>query len=90
MSDLEQTQGLEPARPLGWARTSLTVTLRMVNGHGICHGGYLFTLADSTCALACNAPGALTVASGAKITSVASAHKGDVLLAHARERTAYP
>ena len=85
----EQTRGAEPARPLGWACTSMTVTRRMVNGHDICHGGYVFTLADSTFALACNAPGALTVASGAEITFVASAHEGDVLLAHARERTAY-
>lgn len=85
----EQTRGVETARPLGWARTSMTVTPQMVNGHGICHGGYVFTLADSTFALACNAPGQLTVASGAEITFVASAHEGDVLLAHARERTAY-
>lgn len=76
-------------RGLGWARASMTVTPRMVNGHGICHGGYVFTLADSAFALACNAPGALSVASGAEITFVTPAHEGDVLLAHARERTAY-
>ena len=55
----------------------------MVNGHDIAHGGYLFTLADSAFALACNSRGLLTVAAGADITFVASARLGDVLVAEA-------
>jgi acyl-CoA thioesterase len=67
----------------------MTVSEVMVNGHDICHGGYIFTFADSTFALACNAGGALTVAAGADITFVAAARNGDVLVADARERTTY-
>ena len=62
---------------------------RMVNGHDLAHGGYLFTLADSAFALACNSRGELTVAAGADIVFVASARLGDVLVAEARVRTAY-
>ena len=74
---------------LGSARTRMTVRAAMVNGHDICHGGFLFTLADSTFALACNAGGALTVAAACDITFVASAHLGDVLVATAVERASF-
>ena len=67
----------------------MTVSEHMVNGHDLAHGGYLFTLADSAFALACNSRGALTVAAGADIVFVASAHRGDALVAEARVRTAY-
>ncbi|SDP57410.1 acyl-CoA thioesterase [Pedococcus dokdonensis] len=67
----------------------MTVTEAMVNGHDIAHGGFIFTLADSAFALACNSRGQLTVAAGADITFVTSARRGDVLLADARVRTAY-
>ena len=67
----------------------MTVTESMVNGHDIAHGGYLFTLADSTFALVCNSRGALTVAPGADITFVASARLGDVLVAEGASRAAY-
>ena len=67
----------------------MTVGEHMVNGHDIAHGGYLFTLADSAFAIACNSRGALTVAAGADIVFVASAHLGDVLVAEAQVRTAY-
>jgi acyl-CoA thioesterase len=67
----------------------MTVTETMVNGHDIAHGGYLFTLADSTFALVCNSRGALTVAAGADITFVASARLGDVLVAEGASRAAY-
>src|SRR5690606_35430602 len=75
--------------PLGHARTRMTVTETMVNGHGIAHGGYLFTLADSTFALACNATGRPTVAAGCDITFLAPVHLGEVLEASARERVTY-
>jgi acyl-CoA thioesterase len=71
------------------ARVRMTITETMVNGHKIAHGGYLFTLADSAFALACNSRGRLTVAAGADITFVASARLGDVLVADAIQRTAY-
>jgi acyl-CoA thioesterase len=67
----------------------MTVTDAMVNGHDIAHGGFIFTLADSTFALACNSRGALTVAAGADITFVASARLGDVLVADGASRAAY-
>lgn len=74
---------------LGRARTRMRVTPAMVNGHRIAHGGYLFTFADSTFALACNATGHPTVASGGDITFVAPAALDDVLLAEARERAVW-
>lgn len=74
---------------LGRSQVRMPVTDTMVNGHAIMHGGLIFTLCDSAFALACNATGRLTVASGCDIVFVASARLGDVLLADARERTAY-
>lgn len=71
------------------AKVRMSLTEAMVNGHDIAHGGYIFTLADSAFALACNSRGRLTVASGADITFVASARLGDVLVADATQRTAY-
>lgn len=76
-------------RGLGHAATSTTVTEAMVNGHAIMHGGYIFLIADSTFALACNASGRMTVASGADINFVTSARLGDILIARASERTTY-
>lgn len=73
----------------GWSCVRMTVTAPMVNGHGICHGGYLFTLADSAFGLACNAGGRPAVAAGADVTFVAAARLGEVLIARARERTSY-
>ena len=67
----------------------MTVGEHMVNGHDVAHGGYLFTLADSTFALACNSRGTLTVAAGADIVFVTSARFGDVLVAEARVRVDY-
>lgn len=73
----------------GTAVLRMTVTRSMVNGHGIAHGGYVFLLADSAFACACNSHGPMTVAAGADITFVAPAHEGDVLVARAEERTRY-
>lgn len=74
---------------LGTATTRMPITESMVNGHGICHGGFIFALADSTFALACNAGGTPTVAATCDITYVTPARHGEVLVAHARERGAY-
>ncbi|MFJ3442278.1 hydroxyphenylacetyl-CoA thioesterase PaaI [Streptomyces sp. NPDC086081] len=73
----------------GTAVLRMTVTRSMVNGHGIAHGGYVFLLADSAFACACNSHGPMTVAAGADITFVAPAHEGDVLVARAEERARY-
>jgi acyl-CoA thioesterase len=58
----------------------------MTNGHDTCHGGIIFTLADTAFAYACNSRNLNTVASGASIDFVAPAHAGDTLLAVAEER----
>ncbi|MFD8595009.1 hydroxyphenylacetyl-CoA thioesterase PaaI [Kitasatospora sp. NPDC059646] len=73
----------------GTASATMTVTPQMVNGHGIAHGGYLFLLADTTFACACNSYGPVTVAAGADVTFVAPARVGDLLVATARERTRF-
>ena len=79
---------LTAARP-GQAVARLRVTSDRVNGHAIAHGGYVFLLADTAFACACNAAGPATVAAGADIVFVAPAREGDVLTATAAERVAY-
>jgi acyl-CoA thioesterase len=76
---------LEEIRP-GYARMQLKVRREMTNGHDTCHGGIIFTLADTAFAYACNSRNLNTVASGASIDFVAPAHAGDTLLAVAEER----
>ncbi|WP_432094067.1 hydroxyphenylacetyl-CoA thioesterase PaaI [Streptomyces sp. bgisy100] len=73
----------------GRAALRMSVTEHMANGHGTAHGGYVFLLADTAFAVACNSHGPATVAAGADITFVAPARVGDVLLATAEERTRY-
>lgn len=75
---------VEEVRP-GYARLSMTVTGNMVNGHQLCHGGLIFTLADSTFAFACNSHNKVTVANNCAITFVSAAKEGDVLTASAVE-----
>jgi len=70
----------------GWARVALTVEERHVNGHGICHGGYLFFLADAALAYACNSYGTSAVAAGADITFLRPVTLGAELVAEAVER----
>ena len=73
----------------GWARARMTVRGDMVNGHGTCHGGLIFSLADTAFACACNSWGPVTVAAGCDIVFVAPARSGDVLVAEARMRSRY-
>lgn len=70
----------------GRARVALTVEERHVNGHGICHGGYLFLLADAALAYACNSYGTSAVAAGADITFLRPVTLGAELVAEAVER----
>jgi acyl-CoA thioesterase len=72
----------------GRATLAMTVRADMLNGHAICHGGFIFTLADSTFAFACNSYNLATVASGCAIDFVAPAREGDELTAAAVERSA--
>jgi len=69
----------------GMATVRMAVTEAMLQGHGTCHGGYVFTLADSAFAFACNSHGYAAVASGCSIEYLAPARRDDVLTAEARE-----
>jgi acyl-CoA thioesterase len=70
-------------------RASLAMTIResMTNGHGICHGGFIFTLADSAFAFACNGYDRRTVAQHCAVTFLRPAQLGDRLTAECVERT---
>jgi len=71
----------------GKARIRMVVQEFMLQGHKTCHGGYLFTLADSAFAFACNTYNEATVAIGCSIDYVAPAYAGDQLTATAKERS---
>lgn len=73
----------------GTAVTRMRITESMINGHDIAHGGYVFLLADTAFACACNSFGPVTVASGGDITFVTSARLGDELVATAALRTGF-
>jgi acyl-CoA thioesterase len=73
----------------GRARVRMPVTEAMLNGHKICHGGYVFMLADTAFAVACNTYGRATVAAGADITFVRPVNAGEILVADAVERTRF-
>jgi len=70
----------------GRATVRMAVTARMLNGHGIGHGGYTFMLADSAFAFACNGYDVATVAASCDIVFVSPTRAGDVLEATAVER----
>ena len=69
----------------GSAEARMSISDTMLNGFGICHGGYVFALADTAFAFACNAYDRVTVAAGASIDFLKPVHAGDVLCADARE-----
>ncbi len=71
---------------VGQAEARVEVTPDMINGFDVCHGGYIFTLADTAFAFACNAYDELTVAGGASIDFLRPARVGDRLVAVATER----
>jgi acyl-CoA thioesterase len=76
---------LDAIRP-GYARMSMRVRDDMLNGHGTCHGGYIFMLADSAFAFACNSHNFNTVGAGCTIDYLAPGRAGDVLVADAVEQ----
>jgi acyl-CoA thioesterase len=75
---------LERVAP-GEATVTMTITSDMTNGHGNCHGGYIFSLADSAFAFACNTYDQVTVAQHCSITYINPGTVGDRLTASARE-----
>ena len=83
-----ETMGIELlACEPGRALMRMTVRALHLNGHQICHGGFIFTLADSTFAFACNSRNHNTVAAGCSIEFLRPAHEGDVLTAEGVEQT---
>jgi phenylacetic acid degradation protein PaaD len=69
----------------GRALARMAVRHDMTQGHGICHGGVVFALADTAFAYACNSRGRSAVAASAQIEFLRPAHEGDVLVARATE-----
>ena len=73
----------------GSARLEMAIRDDMLNGHDICHGGFITTLADSAFAFACNSRNQVTVAQACDIVFVTPARRGDLLVAEAQERTTF-
>ena len=73
----------------GQATARMLVRDTMLNGHNICHGGYIFLLADTAFAFACNTYGPTTVAAACDVVFLGPAHLGDDLIAEATERHRY-
>ena len=73
----------------GQATARMLVRDTMLNGHDICHGGYVFLLADTAFAFACNTYGPTTVAAACDVVFLGPAHLGDDLIAEATERHRY-
>lgn len=71
----------------GRATMRMAVKPLHLNGHQICHGGFIFTLADSTFAFACNSHNRNAVAAGCSIEFLRPAHAGDVLTCEGLEQT---
>jgi len=69
----------------GLAEMTMPVRDDMLNGHAICHGGYIFTLADTAFAYACNSHNTLVVAQENTITFLTPGKKGEMLTASAQE-----
>ena len=69
----------------GQATLAMTVKPHMVDGHGIAHGGFIFLLADSTFAFACNSRNERTVAAQCNISFIKPGKLGDRLVATAKE-----
>ncbi|MDA5193420.1 hydroxyphenylacetyl-CoA thioesterase PaaI [Govanella unica] len=70
---------------VGTATLTMTVAPHMLNGHASCHGGFIFALADTAFAYACNSRNDATVAAGCNIEYLAPGRQGDLLTATATE-----
>lgn len=69
----------------GRAEAKLEIRAAMINGHDVCHGGFLFTLADTAFAYACNSYNRVTLAAGASIEFLRPVREGDKIVATATE-----
>ena len=88
--EASRTLGIQVTAAADGAATAvLRIQGQMVNGHGVAHGAFVFAVADTAFACACNTHGPVTVAAAASITFVAPAHAGDLLEARAEERTRF-
>ena len=74
---------------LGGAKVSLRITKEHTNGHGFCHGGVVFTLADTTFGFACNSYNVKSVAQNCNITYISPVQENDILTAEAIEIAKY-
>lgn len=84
---MSQAMGIELLEvSAGHVKVAMLVRADMANGHGICHGGIIFSLADSAFAFACNSHGIAMVAASAQIEFLAPARLGDTLVAFAHEQ----
>ena len=84
--DASQGLGMEILEvKAGQATLAMTVKPHMVNGHGIAHGGFIFLLADSTFAFACNSRNERAVAAQCNISFIKPGKLGDRLVATAKE-----
>jgi acyl-CoA thioesterase len=88
LASLEADIRLDAIGP-GRATTAMKVAPTMTNGHGICHGAYVFLVADTAFSYACNTYGDVTVAGGCDIVFAAPARAGDELVAVAAERARF-
>ena len=70
----------------GYACMTMTIRADMLNGHATCHGGFIFALADSAFAFACNSHNNVTVAAGCQVDYLAPGREGDVLTAEGVEQ----
>ncbi|MDD2736291.1 MAG: hydroxyphenylacetyl-CoA thioesterase PaaI [Desulfuromonadaceae bacterium] len=75
---------IEQIRP-GYARISMDISAEMINGHDICHGGYIFSLVDTACAYACNSYNQNTMSQAVNIVFMSPATLNDTLVAVAVE-----
>lgn len=83
-----ETMGMELIEcRMGFATMRMKVAAQHLNGHQICHGGFIFTLADSTFAFACNSHNKNAVAAGCTIEFLRPAREGDVLTSVGQEQT---
>lgn len=69
----------------GYATMAMTIGLSMINGHDTAHGGFIFTLADTAFAFACNSRGEKCVAQHCSVSFVRPARRGERLVANAHE-----
>ncbi len=70
---------------VGSSRMSMTITAHMLNGHGVCHGGFIFALADTAFAYACNSRNSINLAQSCSIDFVSPAKEGELLTATAEQ-----